>query len=620
MCGLAGIVNLNKKLVERKKIEQMIEIAKHRGPDDKGFLINQNVGLGHCRLSIIDLSEAGHQPMSNEDGTIWIVYNGEIYNYLELREELKKNGHQFKSNTDTEVVLYAYEEWGERCLNKFNGMWAFAIWDSKNQRLFCARDRFGIKPFYYYYDKNNSFVFSSEIKQLLTLQNIHPTPNDNVIYNYLTFGFENYSEETSFQNIKQLLGGHSLTIDLVSESPTPIIKKWYLFFEQNLAYSKSRRQDADYYRYFYDLLEDSIKIRLRSDVPVGSCLSGGLDSSSIVCIANKVLRSYGSYHQEAFTSSFVQRDLDEREYAEEIIRKTGCIKNFVFPNHETLSRDLEDLIWHQEEPFGSLSIFSQWCVMRAAKEKNIKVLLDGQGGDELFLGYERYYVYFLESLLKQLRFKNFLREFILISKNSKLSIGQLIKYFIYFSLPIVRSRRSMQRSASVLNKDFLRVQREIGLRNFFTFKNLPELQKKEILCLQLPHLLRYEDRNSMAFSVEARLPFLDYRIVEFVYRLSSDYKIKNGWTKYILRQSMAGILPDKIMWRKRKIGFEVPQDYWLKAIKPRIKERFSGNIRSGQYIRRKEFLRQLEDNTISPKLLWKIYNLELWMNKFRVSS
>lgn len=610
MCGIAGIVNLNKKMINKKELEKMINVVKHRGPDDEGYFTDKNVGLGHCRLSIIDLSEAGHQPMTNEDGTIWITYNGEVYNFIELRQELKERGHIFKSHTDTEVIIHSYEEWGKECLTRFNGMWAFALYDLQKRELFCSRDRFGVKPFYYYFDKEK-FLFGSEIKELLTF--VDAQANDEVIFDYLVFGFANYSEETFFRNIKELPGGHylSLKVDLASFS----INKYYTFFDndhmEDIETDKSKTHDE-----LYNLLEDSIKIRLRSDLPVGSCLSGGLDSSSIVCLANKLLKGCGNYHQEVFTSCFKETDIDESKYAEEVIKETGCIKNFVFPDFKTLEMDLDELIWHQEQPFGSLSVFSQWSIMKTSKEKGIKVLLDGQAGDELFLGYERYYIYFLQTLLKHFRLSLFLKEFFLIPQNSKLRLKQLIRYYIYFSMPKMRLTKLLKESQQILNREFLALSwNKSSTLQFMNPKSLADLQKKEILYSQLPNLLRYEDRNSMAFSIETRLPFLDYRLVEFAYRLPDRAKIRNGWTKYILRKSMENILPSDIAWRKRKIGFEVP-NIWLKMLRPKMKEIFNNNIYSGKYIDKKSFLKNLSENKVPNQLLWRVYCLELWMQKF----
>lgn len=610
MCGIAGIVNLNQKFVQQKEVESMIYIAKHRGPDDQGFCVFNNVGLGHCRLSILDLSSAGHQPMPNNDKSLWIVFNGEIYNYLELKKELEALGYIFKSQTDTEVILNAYHEWGEACLNKFNGMWAFAILDIANKKLFCARDRFGVKPFYYAL-VGEAFIFGSEIKQLLATKKIFPKANDKIIYNYLSFGIENYNEDTFFEGVKQLLGGYSLSLELKEQSAKPIIRKWYKFFEKDNFLSDNLRTTE----HFLELLTDAVKIRLRSDVPVGSCLSGGIDSSSIVCFASRFLKIQRASRQETFTACFNGTSIDEREYANEVIKKTGCIGNFVFPSYNELIDDLENLIWHQEEPFGSLSVFSQWRIMSAAKEKNIKVLLDGQGGDELMLGYERYYSYFLKDLLRASGLKPFVKELLSIAKNSKLGLVQLIQYYFYFSYPSLRLWNTSRRVSEFINRDFLASQKNEEITSYWDFCDTQAMQKKEIFQTQLPHLLRYEDRNSMAHSVETRLPFLDYRMVEFIYSLPIDQKIHDGWTKYILRIATKGVVPDSIRWRKRKMGFEVPQDAWLLRLKKDMRDRIG--CRANPYINNKK-LKQIADFSNHSVFLWRIYNLELWMERFNI--
>lgn len=275
MCGIAGIYNLNNEPVSQNTLKRMCDVIKHRGPDDEGQWIDRNIGFGHRRLSIIDLSSAGHQPMSNEDKTIWLTYNGEIYNYIELRPELEARGHHFKSHTDTEVIIHAYEEYGEECLNKFNEMFAFAIWDSRQNKLFCARDRFGIKPFYYYFDFRR-FLFASEIKSIIEDKTIEKRPNNWIICDYLVYAYLDHTEETFFDGIKQLLPAHYLVI---KDGRLSIKRYWDLNPEEK--YEPS--DDVKYAQRFYELFEDSIRLKLRSDVPVGTCLSGGLDSSSIVC-------------------------------------------------------------------------------------------------------------------------------------------------------------------------------------------------------------------------------------------------------------------------------------------------------------------------------------------------
>ncbi len=285
MCGICGIYNRNtEKKINESTLKKMAKTISHRGPDDEGFYIGENIGLGHRRLSIIDFSKAGHQPMQNEDENLWIVYNGEIYNFLELRKELEKFGHRFKSNTDTEVILHAFEEWGIDCQNKFNGMWAFAIWDEKKKQLFCSRDRFGIKPFYYYIG-NNVFAFASEIKALLCCPFIKKEPNDKAIYDYLTIGASSHNAETFFKSIKQLEPGHYLILD---KNGLKIEKYYQLPFNSEFGTFEEKKSQA-FAQKFIELLEDSVRLRHRSDTQVGSCLSGGLDSSTIVCLADRLI-------------------------------------------------------------------------------------------------------------------------------------------------------------------------------------------------------------------------------------------------------------------------------------------------------------------------------------------
>jgi len=326
MCGICGILNLDGSLVKKETLDKMCEVLKHRGPDNKGIYIKNNLGLGHQRLSIIDLSEKANQPFTNETQTHWIVYNGEVYNYLEIRKELEKSGHRFKSQTDTEVILHAYDEWGMDCLKHFNGMWAFCIWDSRKRRIFCARDRAGVKPFYYTFN-GQRFGFASEIKALLALDDITPKPNDQIVADYLFAGLLDHTHETFFENIYQLRPGEYLLI----EDQRPVFRSYWDIEPKEVHFSR----DEDYAQRFRELLEDSIRLRLRSDVPIGTCLSGGLDSSSIVCLANKLMFDGQSIdpklvgeRQKTFSSCFENHAYDERKFIELVIGRTGAEKNY----------------------------------------------------------------------------------------------------------------------------------------------------------------------------------------------------------------------------------------------------------------------------------------------------
>lgn len=621
MCGIVGVWNLTNKPVNYSLLKDITDVLKHRGPDDEGYvLLNSNNGdhkeligndsirelnfenimsldnkhrfdlaLGHRRLSIIDLSSLAHQPMSNEDKSLWIVHNGEIYNYIELREELEELGHTFKSNSDTEVVLNAYEEWGDNCLQKFNGMWAFAIWDAKRKMLFCSRDRFGIKPFYYFFD-GNQFVFASEIKSLLEY-GAERRPNDKIIYDYLTFGFQDHTDETFFDGIKQLNPAHYL---LIENGVLRIERYWNI--KVNCEIQSKNNNCLE----FYNLFEQAIKLRLRSDVPVGSCLSGGLDSSSIVCIANKFI---DKEKQKTFSSCFDNKKFDEREYIEEVIEQTGADKNYIFPSGEAFQGEIENLIYYQDEPFGSLSIYAQWNVMRKASEK-VKVLLDGQGGDELLAGYLEYYASFLKTLIfkKDFRVIKELICFLILHPKSA--------YELFSKMRMREKRKGMLSSGFILKyKDM-----DVKYAEDLATKLLNDITRDK-----LPALLHYEDRNSMAFSIEARVPFLDFKLVEYVAKLPLDKRLKNGMTKVIFREAMKGILPERIRKRRDKMGFVTPEEVWVKTmLKDWVMDILtSESFKNRKYWNADKVLKEFEDVFREKEKytsdLWRYVCLELWL-------
>jgi asparagine synthase (glutamine-hydrolysing) len=401
MCGIAGIVSANG--FDPQHLVDATHLVKHRGPDGYGFayfclspdcrgqvILNEDrvpaeraiVGLGHRRLAILDLSPSGSQPMQTRDGMLTVVFSGEIYNYLEIREELKGLGCVFRTGTDTEVVLQAYRRWGHECLQRFNGMWSFAVWDSRRQRLFCARDRFGIKPFYYYGDSER-FLFASEIKQLLHFSDVPRRMNAARVWDYVEFGILSHGEETLFQDIRELRGGHSLTLDMTSGNMSPVIDRYW---DLELRSSSELSEEAARER-FLETFKDAVRIRLRSDVPVGSCLSGGLDSSSIVAVARE-LANHDNFH--TFSACFDDPRLDERPYIEEAVSATQVKPHFVFPGVTEFRESLERLLWHQDEPIAGSSVFAQEAVMERARGEGVPVLLDGQGGDETLCGYRKF--------------------------------------------------------------------------------------------------------------------------------------------------------------------------------------------------------------------------------------
>jgi asparagine synthase (glutamine-hydrolysing) len=634
VCGICGIFDSDADHFAVKSIHSMNDAQTHRGPDDEGYLlvntfegrlgsakdaielkgnynsIKPNLLLGHRRLSILDLSERGHQPMSNDDGSLWIVHNGEVYNYVELRQELRILGYQFHSNTDTEVILKAYEAWGTGCLERFNGMWAFAIWDGRKRQLFCARDRFGIKPFYFFHD-NKRFVFASEIQAILASGMASREIDDESIYNFLVFNLRPSFNRTFFKYITQLEPGHHL---ILKDDNSLGITKWWQWKKDN-NYTQGNTGER-----FRTIFEDAVRIRMRSDVPLGACLSGGLDSSSVVCMMNYLNHRQHSKQLKTFTAAYDESTLcDEREYSKCVVENTDAEENLVFPNTENLLADLNDLVRIQGEPFQGLSMYAQYCVMRKIRECGVTVVLDGQGGDELFWGYSWYYVFYWKYLLGKLKFRKAWKEFTSVKKTRcDINLQRLIAATFYYSNHRIRYNRNLARSNNYLAKDFCNKK----YRKLFDsiLKPVPakEYQWREIHVHPLQDLLRYEDRNSMAFSVESRLPFLDYRLVNFALSLEPEDLIKDGWSKIPIRNGMGDILPEKIRWRRTKLGFSVPDKDWFVALKPLFKEIFSGQIKSSVYVNTKTLLKAVETQKIDSTLAWRFMNVELFLKNIKV--
>ncbi len=596
MCGISGIINKNNKSVEELLILQMTDIIAHRGPDSSGSYLYKNIAFGHRRLSILDLSSSGHQPMKYLDDLV-ITYNGEIYNFIEIREELIQKGYIFDSNSDTEVILKAYHCWGKTCVNYFNGMWSFSILDIKQKIIFCSRDRFGVKPFYYI-EKNDLFAFGSEISQLLTFLP-NKILNKKVALDYLISGIEECSNETFFKDIYLLKGGHNLVFDLQTNSYE--IERYY-----NLKLSDQKNTSVDDY---IQELKRSITLRLRSDVKVGTCLSGGIDSSTISSFASKIYQNSNEKFMAIHAKSSEYKT-DESEFAKIVSKISNINLNFVEPSYSDFKSNILSIIKIQQEPFGSLSIIMQYFVFKKAKELGCIVMLDGQGGDETLLGYERYYPAIVKSKKGIAKLKALLQS----SKNSRLSLLDTIKYQYYFSnyklsLKLLKFKNSFYKS-EILNEyesEELRIISE-------SYNDISILQKNEIESSQLPHLLKYEDRNSMANSIESRLPFLDYKLVELSLNTNNSLKIKDGWTKFILRKAAETILPKEIVWRKAKLGFNAPEKTWTKEFENEmIKEIQQSEILNNFIDFKKLYFKNLDLRT-----KWRIYNFSAWEKEFKV--
>lgn len=596
MCGISGIINKNDKSVEESFILQMTEIIAHRGPDSFGSYLYKNIAFGHRRLSILDLSSSGHQPMKYSDDLV-ITYNGEIYNFIEIRENLIQKGYIFDSNSDTEVILKAYHYWGKNCVNYFNGMWSFSILDIKQKIVFCSRDRFGVKPFYYF-ENNYLFAFGSEISQLLPfLQN--RLLNKKIALDYLISGIEECSNETFFKDIYLLKGGHNLVFNL--QTNTYQIERYY-----NLKVENQNNTTTDDY---IEELKRSITLRLRSDVKIGTCLSGGIDSSTISAYASKLYQN-SSEKFMAIHAKSSESKTDESEFARIVSKISNINLNFVEPSYSDFKSNIQSIIKIQQEPFGSLSIIMQYFVFKKAKELGCIVMLDGQGGDETLLGYERYYPAIVKSKKGIAKLKALLQS----SKNSKLSLIESIKYQFYFSNYKLRLKR-LKLKNSFYKSEILNDYESEELKIISeSYNDISILQKNEIESSQLPHLLKYEDRNSMANSIESRLPFLDYKLVELSLNTNNSLKIKDGWTKYILRKAAENILPKEIVWRKNKLGFNAPEQTWtIEFEEEMIKE-----IQQSEILNNFIHLKKLYFKKLDLKTKWRLYNFSVWEKQYKV--
>jgi asparagine synthase (glutamine-hydrolysing) len=600
MCGIAGQYCFSGGQPDRRLLALMSKRLAHRGPDGEGTHISGATGLVHQRLAIIDLSDGGLQPMTNEDGTIWLVFNGEIYNFPELREELIQNGHRFHSKSDSEVILHAYEEWGAECLRRFNGMWAFALWDEQKQLLFCARDRFGIKPFYYT-QVNGSFLFASEIKALLAHPGVGTHPDDQALGTYLTWGVLDHTELTMFDGIFQLKPAHALLVTASGVQPPE--QYWDVKISADI---HSAASDDEVSAHLQSQLRDAIRIHLRSDVAVGTCLSGGIDSSTLTVLINNLIRdeapaSVGE-RQKTFSAVFSDKRFDESRYIDEIVAITGVDAHRIEPTPTELWDDIDHLVYMQDEPFGSLSIYAQYCVMRLA-QKYVKVVLDGQGADELLAGYLAYQGSYIRGLIRSFHWGTALHEI----------FGSLRHHRGFFQ-SATRQLLERKRRRQFLKSAAIKIDRYSG--------KLDTVLYRELVGTNLPALLHYEDRNSMAFSIESRVPFLDFRFVEYVASLPLDQKIRNGVTKIALRTAIKGIVPESVRCRMDKMGYVTPEEVWMREdLRPFVLAVLSSPVFSTRKYWDadaviKNYLAFLKGkSTYSPEI-WRIVCAELWLVKF----
>jgi asparagine synthase (glutamine-hydrolysing) len=620
MCGICGEIRFDGQNGNVMLVSKMKSAIKHRGPDAEGLWQSDfeggSVVLGHTRLAILDLSDAGNQPMCDASGRYYISYNGEIYNYLEIRKTLEKKGFIFKTGTDTEVVLAAYAHFKEKCLDLFNGMFAFAIWDDQTKKLFCARDRMGIKPFYFTKTNGNRFYFASEIKALLLALEKKPAPNPETIYDYLSLGLMHHNKNTFFSGIEQLPAGCFLKLD---SSGASITRYWQLA-DQNL--ESSQYPDLEKLEY---LLQDAVKLRLRSDVPVGILLSGGLDSSSITVLAS----SKNGKCPQSFSLKFNDELFDESAHAKLVASYCNTSLKLLTPQGKGLWSELDRLIKAQDAPTHAPEVYSNWCMMRAVIGSNTKVLLTGQGGDELFGGYNWYPKHLLATLLRKAKFGPLFRELYLLPKNFPNTNTKnrfvLLSTMLHALLPISLKVKLKPELSCVDEIMPSPVRENMRGRDYLNLRLLdpPCLEEKlynDLICCNIPHYLHYEDANSMAFSIEERVPYLDHRVVEYTHQIAGWWKIHKGVNKYILRNVMKDHLPDQIVNRKDKMGLSAPRDQWFRnELRSPINQLFNGDCHIyDNWIERPKFLDHLntymqgKSSSIS-RLLWRCINLEKWL-------
>lgn len=638
MCGIAGLV-LTKPAQARGWLLGMAESLSHRGPDDEGYLVWDGadvlrarqvpdipfrLGFAHRRLAIIDLSERGWQPMASADNRYFVVFNGEIYNFRELRYELEALGYGFRSDSDTEVLLYAYAHWGTTSFKRLRGMFAFALWDAERGRLLLARDFFGIKPLYYTRWKEG-VAFASEIPALLQLPGVSRKVNASRLYAYLRFGLTDYGEETLLSDIFQLPPAHYLEIDIGDTHLEGPFNYWNIDLNRRspLPFDEARH-------HLKELFLESIHLHLRSDVPVAATLSGGVDSSSIVCAIRHLRPS-----EELHVFSYVADDpgVSEEPWINLVAKEARVVTHPVRIHPEEVAQDLDRLIRAQGEPFGSTSIYAQHRVFRAISEAGIKVVLDGQGADEMLAGYEAYVSARLASLIMQRRFSEASR--LALNAVGKLGPRALLRLGRYLLPPKVEglARRLV---GEELLPDWLEqswfVTRGVvwgaALPTYSGLRNQEVLRAelyKSVLYTSLPSLLRYEDRNSMFYSIESRVPFLTPELAEFLLSLPEEYILpETGTTKYIFREAMRGLVPDAILDRKDKKGFPTPELSWLKNIAPLVERtlREAQDPLKGPYLRYHCLLREwssvLEGRGRFDFRFWRLINVLKWVELFGI--
>lgn len=655
MCGIFGILKTGGASADVRSLQRALNIIQHRGPDDEGYALFRrgtdtgnallcygdtsqlkkgshilsaegevyDLALGFRRLSILDLSPNGHQPFCNDDLSVCLIFNGEIYNYIEIREELAAKGYVFKTGTDTEVILSSYLEWGAECLQKFNGMWAIALYDARKDLLFCSRDRFGVKPFYYYLDES-SFVFASELKSITEYfrndASFTKKLNEDIAYDYLLNNFVDHTENTFIKGIRHLPPSHYI---LIQNGEFSLQKYFSIDVNRELG-TYHKDEFAGISSKYFDLLNDAVRLRLRSDVPVGTCLSGGLDSSSVTSIITGLLgtdtagaRMVGE-RQKTFSAVYDDAIYDERKFIEQIVRESNCSSHYVFPDNADFISEAEDFIFQLDEPVTGTSPYAQWNVMRLARANNVTVLLDGQGADESLGGYEVYFGFLYSNLYRSGSFAGLFSEVLKNFRKGMEISARGLKYYLTQMSGNVRSS-----SSRYYDPGFLESHSGKNVLGYRTTDNLNVKLYEDLTAYILPSLLRYEDRNAMRFSIESRTPFLDYRLVRMLFETKGIYKIHDGWSKWILRNAINGKLPDGITWRRDKKGFPTPERKWMMKLKNEFRTAADEDVSGAkEFFRMDSILSEYDsivsDQGIKSHFIWKAYNLMKWCKLYGV--
>jgi len=604
----------------------------HRGPDDQGLMffdaatgrtaVNPdgdpafNLGLASRRLSIQDLSAHGRMPLANEDGSVWVVFNGEIYNFMELRGELSGAGHCFRTRTDTEVIVHAYEEWGPDCQERFNGMWALALFDARRGRLFCSRDRLGIKPFYYFFD-GRVFIFGSEIKALLAHPLASRRPDRKAVFNYLarSYRFVDGRPTTFFQDVRQLEAGRSLIVSAEGPQETTY---WSIDPDRRTEGLSDDRYAARY----LELLDDSVRLRLRSDVPVACQLSGGLDSSAVAALASRV----GGPGLPVFSACYDRLPFDERAFIIPTAERLAAVRHFVFPRPDDLMATLPEMIRHFDEPVCTVTFFAHWKVMEEVRRQGFKVLLNGHGADELAAGYYDHFLHHFGDL-RQSGANGYLTREVeaWLDNHGRHRRGQLRDYFDLLDRGVGYMEdylRLFQPYEAALEPEFA-AEHASPKPDESPFSGLLSNRLyNELRFETLPAVLKAEDRTTMAHGIESRLPFLDYRLVEYMFSVPNVMKIRRGLGKYIQRRALNGLLPDEVVWRKEKVGFNAPSEFWFRnELRSEVEELIgSSSLVERGILNREGFGRVWEAHQAGRanhyQFLWQVINMETWLRMY----